>query len=204
MNLTRLENRLPSNVLEELPSVIEKFEINTKDRLANFLAQTAHESGNFRFTEENLNYSSKALIAVFGKYFTLDLAEEYHRKPINIASRIYANRMGNGDEISQEGWKYRGRGFIQLTGKKNYILFNNFVPEDVVTNPDIVSDEYPLLSAGWFWFVNDLNTLADLCEHYKALDSKHMIVKRITRRVNGGYHGLQDRTQYFNEFYSLI
>jgi len=197
INLSSLSGHVPDSVIEELPKTMETFKINTKLRLAHFLSQVAHESGNFKFIEENLNYSDKALLAVFGKYFDEELAEEYHRQPEKIANRVYANRMENGNEDSGEGWKFRGRGYIQLTGKHNYSLFNEYVDEDVIETPDTVSEQYPLLSAGWFWFENGLNRVADT-------GSDDEVVKKITRRVNGGYNGLEDRLHHFKEFLGLI
>ena len=140
--------------LGALNKVMQEFEINTNLRAAHFIAQLAHESGSFKYSTENLNYSTKALRTVFGKYFpTVELAEEYARKPEKIANIVYANRMGNGDEESGEGWKYRGRGLIQLTGKANYIKCGEALGIKLVSNPDILSnDAYAAVAAaGWFW-----------------------------------------------------
>jgi putative chitinase len=149
--------------------------------------------------QENLNYSAKRLKEVFGKYFpTHAKALLYERKPSKIASLVYANRMGNGDEESIEGYKYRGRGYIQLTGKNNYLLFNKSLNEsgldiDIIGNPDLVATTYPLASAGWFFDKNNLNEIADL-------GGTREIITRITKRVNGGTHGLDSRISYFNKF----
>ena len=175
----------------------------TPERAAHFFAQTAHESGNFTAVQENLNYSAKRLQEVFGKYFTTHAkALLYERKPSKIASLVYANRMGNGDEDSIEGYKYRGRGYIQLTGKNNYFLFNNSLNEagmdvDIIGNPDLVATTYPLASAGWFFDKNKLNEIADL-------GGTREIITRITKRVNGGTHGLNSRISYFNKFYKKL
>lgn len=198
MNISKLSGVVPDQVLVELPSVMQKFNINTPLRLAHFLAQIGHESGGFRSVFENLNYSVDGLKRVFRKYFKQDgMAEAYARKPELIASRVYANRMGNGDEGSRDGWKYRGRGYIQLTGKNNYARFNDFIEDDVVSDPDLVATKYPLTSAGWFFHINNIVGLAD-----KGPDES--VVKSITRRVNGGTHGLDDRIQRFRRYYDIL
>lgn len=198
MNLSNLETKIPKNVFDEIPAVMEKFQINTTLRLSHFLAQCAHESGNFKATTENLNYSAKSLRAVFGKYFPDDAtAAAYERKPEKIANIVYANRMGNGDKASGDGYKYRGHGYIQLTGKDNHAAFGKVVPEDIVANPDLVATKYPLLSAAWFWNSRNLNALADK----GATDAD---VTAITKKVNGGTHGLEDRITKFKFFYSIL
>lgn len=197
MSLDSLKGHVPDQVIEQIPTVIEKFKIHTPLRLSHFLSQVAHESGNFKHTVENLNYSDKALVAVFGKYFNEDSATEYARQPEKIANKVYANRMENGDEASGDGWKFRGRGYIQLTGKHNYSKFNDFVEDDVLENPDLVAEKYPLLSAAWFWSSNSLNQLSDG-------GSDEETVKKVTKRVNGGHIGLEDRLKHFKEFYHLL
>lgn len=198
MNLNKLKGNIPDNVLEQIPAVASKFEINTALRLAHFLSQCAHESGGFKFVTENLNYSADGLKKVFGKYFTQPgLAEAYARKPEKIASRVYGGRMGNGNEASMDGWKYRGRGYIQLTGKSNYTTFDAFVDDDIVNNPDLVATKYPLLSAAWFFHKNGINSISDK----GATDA---IVTSVTKRVNGGTNGLADRLKYFNKYYKLL
>lgn len=165
-------------------------ELNTSNRIASFLAQCGHESAGFTILKENLNYSARALTTVFGKYFpNITIAEAYARKPEKIANRVYANRMGNGDEESGDGWKYRGRGLIQLTGKNNYQSFSYYISEpEIMNNPDLVSDknEFALLSATWFWTVNKLNQYADKED-----------IKGITRVINGGYNGLSERMNLY-------
>lgn len=198
MNLNNLETKIPKAVLDEIPAVMEKFQVNTPLRLSHFLAQCAHESGNFKATTENLNYSAKSLRAVFGKYFPDDAtATAYERKPEKIANIVYANRMGNGDKASGDGYKYRGHGYIQLTGKDNHAAFDQVVPEDILANPDLVATKYPLLSAAWFWNSRNLNALADK----GATDAD---VTAITKKVNGGTHGLEDRISKFKVFYSIL
>ena len=146
MDIKKLETRLPKSIMDQIPDVMEKFKIDTPLRLSHFLAQCAHESGNFFVVYENLNYSAKALRAVFGKYFPDEAtALAYERKPEKIANIVYASRGGNGDKASGEGWKYRGRGYIQLTLKDNYSAFDKVVPEDIVANPDLVATKYPML-----------------------------------------------------------
>lgn len=198
MDLSRLKGNLPDNVLTQIPDVASKFEINTPLRLAHFLSQCAHESGGFKFVTENLNYSTMGLKKVFPKYFTQPgLAEAYARKPEKIASRVYGNRMGNGPESSADGWKYRGRGYIQLTGKSNYAAFDKFVNEDIIANPDLVATNYPLLSAAWFFHKNGINSVSDK----GATDA---VVTSVTKRVNGGTNGLADRLKYFKKYYTLL
>ena len=174
--------------LSALNDEISNFGINTKLRAAHFIAQLAHESGSFKYTSENLNYSAKALRSVFGKYFpSEELAEAYARKPEKIANRVYASRMGNGDEASGEGWKYRGRGLIQLTGKDNYTQCGKATQMDLVENPDQLADnaDAAVAAAGWFWDMRGLNAYADQDD-----------IKAITKRINGGYNGLEDREKY--------
>lgn len=171
--------------LESLNVVLPNKEINTSLRLCHFLAQIIHESGHFKYKSENLNYSAKALRSVFGKYFKTDaIANEYARKPEKIANRVYANRMGNGDEASGDGWKYRGRGLIQLTGKCNYDACGKAIGLDLLCNPDLLTEsaEASVLAACWFWNKNNLNQLADKDD-----------VVTITKRINGGTNGLEDR-----------
>jgi putative chitinase len=171
-----------------LNAACDKFEINTPERIAGFLSQIGHESGGLKFVVENLNYSAPALCTVFGKYFADDSqANAYARQPERIANKVYANRMGNGDEASGDGFKYRGRGLVQLTGKDNYTAFGNACGIDVVSNPEIVeSPDVASLSAGWFWSTHRLNSLAD------AQD-----VVGMTRRINGGTNGLDDRQMHY-------
>ena len=195
--LNALKGHIPNVVIAQIPDTAEKFNITNPLRLAHFLAQCAHESGNFRAISENLNYSSKGLKSVFGRYFPGDLAESYARNPKKIASRVYGNRMGNGDEASCEGYKFRGRGYIQLTGKNNYTRFGKFINEDTINNPDLVSEKYPLASAAFFF---DSNNLWKYCD----AGADEAAVKNVTRRVNGGYNGLEDRLKHFKEYYNLL
>lgn len=198
MNLSRLKGHVPDNVIAQIPQVAEKFAINTPLRLAHFLSQCSHESGNFRLTVENLNYGSKGLLTVFKKYFpTQEKAKLYERKPEKIASLVYGGRMGNGVEATGEGWKYRGRGYIQLTGKNNYKAFDAVVPESVVQQPELVATKYPLLSAAWYWNSRKINPVAD----QGATDE---VVAKVTKLVNGGAIGLEDRKKHFKIYHPLL
>jgi putative chitinase len=198
LNLTKLKGHIPDSVIAQIPETASKFGIDTPLRLAHFLAQCGHESGGFRLTKENLNYSAKGLKGIFTKYFKeAGLAESYERKPEKIANRVYGGRMGNGPESSGDGSKYCGRGYIQLTGKDNYVAFGKSINEDMTANPEKVSTHYALLSAAWFFTKNGLHKLAD----GGATDA---VVTQITKRVNGGTIGLPDRIKHFKEYYSLL
>ena len=198
LKLDKLKGHIPDAVIQMIPDTAAKFQINTPLRLAHFLAQCGHESGGFRVTQENLNYSAKGLMGIFKKYFPTEaIANAYQRNPQKIANKVYANRMSNGDEASGDGFKFRGRGYIQLTGRANYTLFGKSIGEDIASNPDVVSGKYALLSAAWFWSNNGLNKLAD----GGATDA---VVTTITKRVNGGTIGLPDRIKHFKEYYHLL
>lgn len=195
--LDKLKGHIPDSVIAAIPDTAAKFNITNVLRLAHFLAQAGHESGQFKATQENLNYSSKGLLGIFPKYFTPALAESYARQPEKIANKVYGGRMGNGVEATGEGFKFRGRGYIQLTGKDNYTQFDKTVPEDILTNPDLVSTKYALASAAWFFNKNSLWTICD-----KGADEA--TVTAVTKRVNGGTIGLPDRIKHFNEYYNLL
>jgi putative chitinase len=198
LKLEKLKGHVPDSVIAMIPDTAARFQINTPLRLAHFLAQCGHESGGFRVTSENLNYSAKGLMGIFKKYFPNEsIANAYQRNPQKIANKVYANRMNNGSEASGDGFKFRGRGYIQLTGKDNYTQFGKAINEDISGNPDVVSGKYALLSAAWFWSKNGLNKLAD----GGATDAT---VTSITKRVNGGTIGLPDRIKHFKEYYSLL
>jgi putative chitinase len=198
MNLEKLKGHIPDIVIAQLPDTIAKFELNTSLRLAHFLAQAGHESGGFKLVNENLNYGAKGLTSIFKKYFpTNETALLYERKPEKIANIVYASRMGNSDKASGDGWKYRGRGYIQLTGKDNYKAFDAVVTENITENPDLVATKYPLLSAAWFFHKNSLHKIAD----EGATDA---VVTKVTKRVNGGTIGLPDRIKHFKEYHDLL
>ena len=197
LNLEKLKGHVPDSVIAQIPDTAAKFNITTPLRLAHFLAQCAHESGNFKAISENLNYSADGLKKIFPKYFPGTLSESYARNPEKIASRVYGGRMGNGDETTKEGFKFRGRGFIQLTGKQNYTNFTKFIGEDCVTNPDLVASKYPLASAAFFF---NSNKLWEICD--KGADDA--TVTALTKRINGGTIGLPNRIKHFKEYYSLL
>jgi len=197
MNTSKLASKLPSNASTHMVNVVTKYNITNPLRLAHFMSQIAHESGDFKFVTENLNYSKESLLKVFPKYFNATNVDGYARNQEKIGSRVYASRMGNGDEASKEGYKFRGRGFLQLTGKDNYLAFSKFIGEDCVANPDLVATKYPMDSAIWFF---DKNKLWDICDKGSTPD----IVTLVTKRVNGGTHGLSERISKFNVFNSLL
>jgi putative chitinase len=172
---------------EQLNATMNRFEINTPYRVAGFLAQVSHESGGFQFVVENLNYTAEALSRVWPSRFPPDIAAAYARNPEKIANRAYCDRMGNGDEASGDGWTYRGRGLIQLTGKDNYAAFSLQCNNEALVDPNLVAE--PALaaeSAGWFWSRNGLNALADAND-----------IVAMTKRINGGTHGIDHRQQLY-------
>jgi putative chitinase len=172
---------------EALDQLLDDYDITTPLRVAHFVAQCAHESGNFVFIKENLNYKAASLQKIFSKYFpTAELAAQYANKPERIANRIYANRMGNGPETSGDGFRYCGRGLIQLTGKDNYTFFAGSLNIPVEEASDYLATfEGAAQSACWFWEQNNLNRFADVND-----------VKGLTRAINGGYIGLEDRISH--------
>lgn len=195
LNLDKLKGHIPDSVIAQIPETAAKFKIDTPIKLAHFLAQCGHESGGFKLTQENLNYSADGLKKIFPKYFPGNLSESYARNPEKIAAKVYGGRMGNGSEETKEGWKFRGRGFIQLTGKNNYTEFGKAINEDVLSNPDVVASKYPLLSAAWFFSKN--------CLH-KCVDASDATVTSVTKCVNGGTIGLADRLKHFKEYHKLL
>jgi len=197
LNIDKLKGHVPDAVIAQIPETAAKFNITNNLRLAHFLAQCGHESGGFKAVSENLNYSADGLKKIFPKYFPGNLAESYARNPEKIASKVYGGRMGNGDETTKEGFKFRGRGYIQLTGKANYTNFAKFIGEDTVANPDLVATKYPLASAAFFF---DSNKLWAICD--KGADDA--TVTAVTKRVNGGTIGLVDRIKHFKEYYNLL
>ena len=193
MNLQKLEHILPGNVYDALLKGNKNLTNNF--RLAHFLSQVAHESGNFRVLYENLNYSAAGLLKVFPKYFNATTAAQFARKPQLIANRVYANRIGNGNEASGDGWNYRGRGYLQVTGRANYKAFSQYIGEDCEKNPDLIATKYALDSALWFFDRNKLWTLCDKGEENVPI---------VSRRVNGGTNGLQDRLNKFRSFMKYL
>lgn len=170
----------------------------TPERAAHFFAQTSHETGGFKLFTENLNYSVKGLQSIFGKYFPGNLEESYARKPEKIASRVYANRLGNGDEASMDGWIFRGRGAIQTTGKSNYKAFADSIKKpEIMTNPDLVSTDYAFESAMFFF---TKNKIWDVCDKGVSLET----ITKVSKMVNGGTNGLEDRIKKTNLYYSWL
>jgi putative chitinase len=197
LKLENLKGHIPDAVIAQIPETAKKFNITTPLRLAHFLAQCGHESAGFKAVQENLNYSTDGLKKIFPKYFPGNLAESYSKNPEKIASKVYGGRMGNGDETTKEGFKFRGRGFLQLTGKDNYTKFGKFIGEDTVSNPDLVATKYPLSSAAFFF---DSNKLWAICD--KGADDA--TVTAVTKRVNGGTIGISDRIKHFKEYFALL
>jgi len=196
--LDALKGHVPAAVIAQIPDTAAKFGITTPLRLAHFLAQCGHESGGFTAVTENLNYGAAGLHGTFKKYFpTLESAKPYDRNKEKIANKVYSNRMGNGNEASGEGYKFRGRGYIQLTGKDNYTAFDKTVEDDIVANPDLVATKYPLASAGFFFKSNSIWAVCD-----KGADTA--TVTAVTKKVNGGTIGLEDRIKHFKEYYALL
>ena len=176
-----------------------KFYKFTPARAAHFFAQTAHESGDFKAFSENLNYGAKGLLGIFKKYFPTEAkAAEYERKPEKIANLVYANRMGNGDEASGDGYKFRGRGALQLTGKDNYKAFADYMKQpEIMDNPDLVATKYSFESAIFFF---DKNKLWSICDQ----GVNDAAILALTKRINGGTHGLEDRKQKTYKYYEYV
>jgi len=182
-----VEMHIDPSWLEPLTAAFTRFEINTPERQAAFIGQCAHESANFKTLQENLNYSAKGLNATWPSRFPSEAeAQPYHRQPEKIANKVYSGRMGNLNE--GDGWKYRGRGLIQLTGKDNYRLASDALGVDFIADPDLVlTKEYAALTAAWYWNKRGLNKEAD------AKDFTGM-----TKKINGGVIGLADRVAHIN------
>lgn len=197
LNLGGLTGKLPASVIAQIPDTAAKFGITTNLRLAHFLAQCALESTGFTATVENLNYSAQRLMQVFPKYFKGVDPNAYAHNQAKIGSRVYANRMGNGDEASGDGYKFRGRGYIQLTGKNNYTSFTGFIGEDCVANPDLVATKYPLASAAFYF---NSNKIWAICDRGADDDT----VTRVTKAVNGGTTGLSERLKNFKTFIGAL
>lgn len=178
-----------------LNETCERFAIDSPFRIAGFISNVAHESAGFKFVKENLNYSAASLMRVWSSRFpTLEIAQRYAMQPEKIANRAYSDRMGNGDEASGDGWKYIGRGLIQLTGKNNYVAYSLACDNEALQHPEIVEQpKYAAESAGWFWSVNRLNQLAD------AQD-----ITGMCRRINGGLNGLDDRQMKYSQIMSYF
>jgi len=182
---------------DHLEFTFKKYEIVTPIRQAHFIGQCAHESNWFRHITENLNYSANGLMAIWGSRFpTIEIANQYARNPEKIANKVYSGRMGNTED--GDGWKYRGRGVIQLTGKENYMRCGDALGIDLVSFPDLLTTEkYASLSAGWFWHRKALNQIAD-----KGLADA--TITEVTRRINGGTNGLQDRIYKTKKVFEVL
>src|SRR5207253_10953376 len=198
LNLGGLTGKLPAAVIAQIPDTAKEFNITTSLRLAHFLAQCALESTGFTATVENLSYSAQRLLQVFPKYFRGVDPNAYARNPEKIGSRVYANRMGNGDEASGDGFKFRGRGYIQLTGKNNYTSFSQFVGEDCVANPDLVATKYPLASAAFYFNSNKVWAICDR-------GANDATVTKVSIAVNGSPpHDVPERLLIFRTFIQAL
>ena len=202
-DLANLRGHIPDDVIKQIPDVAAKFHITTPLRLAHFLAQCAHESGQFKVLSENLNYSAQGLKNTFPKRFPNDaIANAYAHQREKIGNRAYANKIGNGNEASGDGFKFRGRGYIQLTGKSNYTAFVGFISDPaVLVNPDLVATKYPLASAAFFFNSRKCpKPLWEVCDK-GATDA---VITEVSICVNGGRIGLSDRIRYFKKYHALL
>lgn len=198
MDISKLSTLIPQQVLDQLPQVMDSFNINTPLRLAHFLGQVSHESQNFTKTEENLNYSATQLFKTFPTHFKSNLdAFPFANHPEAIANHVYCNRMGNSTESSGDGWKYRGRGYLQTTGKYEYIILGKFLKTDLVNSPDLLTSSLALSSAAYFFMSNGLLPLSD---EGMTLE----IVTLITHKINGGILGLPQRVNDCTEIYNIL
>jgi putative chitinase len=190
-------NKHPELWFDSLNEHLPTFGITTPARVAGYIAQCAHESGDFSVLQENLNYGAKGLRGLFGKYFPNDaLAQQYERKPELIANRIYSGRMANGPEATGDGWKFRGRGILQITGRANYTQCSRdlFGDDCLVENPDLLREPaYATLSACWFWYKNQLNAICDSGD-----------IVLLSKKINGGTIGLEDRIAHWNKCLDLF
>lgn len=202
MEITReqLAQIIPKNLYidqwcDALNKILPDYSIDTPERVAAFLAQCGHESGGFTFLKENLNYRAESLVRTWPRHFpTMDIATQYARQPERIANRAYANRMGNSDESSGDGWRYAGKGLIQLTGRNNYAAFANSIGMPLEEVPAYLETfDGAVQSACWFWDTNRLNQFADSGD-----------IDTMTRRINGGLHGIDDRKARYNQALSVL
>jgi putative chitinase len=198
LGIDKLKNKIPPVAYDRLVDSLSRTKsVTNNTRLAHFLSQVAHESGNFKLVVENLRYTASRLLVIFPRHFkTIEEARRYALNPEAIANRAYANRIGNGNEASGDGYRYRGRGYLQLTGKANYKSFSDYVKEDCVLSPDLVATKYPMDSAMWFF---DRNRLWSLCDK-----DDNASVLAVTKRVNGGTNGLADRLTKFSFFMKYL
>jgi putative chitinase len=203
MNVDKLKGHIPDRVLNELPSIIEKYGFNTLDRITIFLAQIGHESGNFTIKTENMNYSTPArLVEIWPSRFTIKgevgklNANLYIKDAKKLANTVYAGRMGNGDFASGDGYLYRGGGYLQLTGKESYTAYAKYINKDIQETSELVhtTEHYALDSAAWEFVVN--KKLLDECDRGEFIT--------ITKRINGGTIGLEDRKAHYTKFKQLL
>ena len=187
--------RINPDWVDALNETFERFDISSSIRQACFIGQAGHECGNFRILEENLNYRAETLMKVWPRRFpTLEFAKQYERNPKKIANMVYANRMGNRDEASGDGYRFRGRGAFQTTGHSGYYHAGQALGVDFVMEPDLVATpQYAALTAGFFWNTHKLNQFAD------ARDYKGM-----TKKINGGFIGLEDRIKHIEEALAIL
>ena len=192
----------PAEWSAALEPALQKYEITSKARMASFLAQTGHESGHFNTLVENLNYSASRLMAVWPKRFpTLEFASVYAKNPEKLGNFVYANRIGNGPEGSGDGYNFRGRGLIQLTGRSNYAAAAKVLLVDLISNPDALFERpVAAMASAWFWASHGLNALAD----DKTDDNDLEDFTEITRRINGGTSGLKERFELFKHIDSVL
>lgn len=207
IKLENIKSIIPAQVMLEIPSIITKYNLN-KLKLAHFLSQCSHESGGFKVVSENLNYTKDRMLEIFKSDFDTNhdkilsinekqKADLLKGSPQKIANFVYANQNGNGNEASGDGWNFRGRGYIQLTGRINYTEFDKTVNDDILANPDLVATKYPLQSAAFFFTKNNLWSI---CNEGTSLET----IKKLTKRINGGLNGLDDRIAKFNQIYKLL
>jgi len=208
LKIDKLKGIIPDSVLAEIPITAEKFNITTNLRLAHFLSQCAHESGGFSVVKENLNYSEDRMVQIFKHDFDVNhdkvisdsekkKAKELAGQPDKIGNFVYANQNGNGNEASGDGYKYSGRGYIQLTGRVNYAEFDKLVTEDIMESPGLVATKYPLSSAAFYFSKNNLWKICDQ-------GATNNVVIQLTKRINGGTIGLDDRLARFKKYYDIL
>jgi len=197
MDSTPLKDHLPAIVYGQLPDVMTKFGIDNVLKLAHFISQCDYESEQFTAVRENLNYSAKALLNTFPIHFNAATAAAYARQPEKIAHPAYAGRIGNGNEARGDGWNFRGRGYIQLTGRVNYKALGDFLGIDLLSNPDLVATTYPLSSAAFFFRENNLMAVC-------ARGSTPDVITAVTKIINGGTNGLAGRIASFNRYYQFL
>lgn len=201
MDLTKLSSIIPAEVLQHIsdPVILGSYQINTRLRMSHFISQTMEESENYTRLSENLNYSAQGLLKTFPRYFhDVNTANQYAHQPEKIANYVYSGRMGNGSVESGDGWKYRGSGYLEITGRNNIKIESDKLGIDFIANPDLLrTPKYALLSAGYFWYANGLNKIADG-------GTSNEVITSVTKKINGGVNGLAQREANFQKVYPLI